>query len=188
MSIEDRLQEAVQAVDELWADPVDTSERLRLVQERLALEPVYRPDLLQHDEGHGWGSGQAVQDRGERPVQQTPREHRGPQTSGGGSTQYGVGLVGAATYSSGDIVRGAMYVSNARTDASSFEALLSAIQAVRPHLDEGNQAELDAATEEMHANPSEADFRKLLHTIVGIASLAGEAGGPVLVTVRALLD
>lgn len=43
MSIEDRLQDAARAVSELWADPMDTAERLCRVQERLAQQPAPTP-------------------------------------------------------------------------------------------------------------------------------------------------
>lgn len=46
MSIEDKLRHTVQAVNELWADPIDTAERLARLQERIAAEPLTLDRLL----------------------------------------------------------------------------------------------------------------------------------------------
>lgn len=103
-------------------------------------------------------------------------------------TQYGAGSIGKASHTgSGDIVAGGKYVGGAAPDASAVEKLLEEVQAMRQHLDESDRAEVDAAVEEIQANPSEERFKKLLRVFSGIATVIGEAGVPVITAVKALL-
>ncbi|MEU9232180.1 hypothetical protein [Streptomyces subrutilus] len=108
--------------------------------------------------------------------------------SGDQYTQYGPGSIGRAEHSgSGDIVAGGKHVGVPQAGSPELRKLLDEVRAMRPHLDEGDRAEVDAAIEEISSNPSEGRFNKLLRTFSGIAALIGEAGVPVIAAVKALL-
>ncbi|MGW6703722.1 hypothetical protein ACWGDE_02335 [Streptomyces sp. NPDC054956] len=102
-------------------------------------------------------------------------------------TQYGAGSIGKASHTgSGDIVAGGKHAGGAAPEASALEELLEEVRAMRQHLDVADRAEIDAAVEEIQANPSEDGFRRILRTFSGIAALIGEAGVPVITAIRAL--
>jgi hypothetical protein len=108
--------------------------------------------------------------------------------SGDQIQQYGAGSIGKAEHSgSGDIVAGGKNVQAPGALAPEIDHLLREIQKLRPHLDEQDQAEVDASVEEISANPSEERFKKLLRQIAGIATVIGETGAPVILAIRALL-
>ncbi|WP_405491814.1 hypothetical protein [Streptomyces sp. NBC_00096] len=109
-------------------------------------------------------------------------------TGGEHYTVHGAGAIGKASHTgTGDIVAGGKYVGGTAPEASAVEKLLEEVQAMRQHLDDSDRAEVDAAIEEIHENPSEERFKKILRTFSGIATLIGEAGVPVISAIKALL-
>ncbi|WP_427920303.1 hypothetical protein [Streptomyces sp. cg40] len=107
--------------------------------------------------------------------------------SGDSFHQYGAGSIGKATHSgSGDIVTGGKNGPGPEAGPS-LAGLLREIDELRRYLDASDRAEVDATVEEIRSNPSEERFGRLLRRIAGIAAVIGEAGVPVITTVRALL-
>ncbi|MEU6633341.1 hypothetical protein ABZ905_34395 [Streptomyces parvus] len=203
MSIDDMLQNAAQAVSELWTDAEDAAERLRLVQERIAQDPEHRTNDLQ-DEDRLRSAEQAVQDLSHRAGREEPAERPGQRQNREGRNrpprpmpsrrehtqyrQYGAGTIGHAVHSgSGDIVAGGKYVGTSMPETSGIEVLFEEIRKMRQYLDEDTRAAVDAALEEMASDPSEARFRRLLMTLAGIAALLGADGLPVIEAIRVLM-
>ncbi|MFJ8477822.1 hypothetical protein [Kitasatospora sp. NPDC094011] len=107
--------------------------------------------------------------------------------SGDHIQQYGAGSIGKAEHSgSGDIVAGGKTVGST-AGGPAVEALLQEIQRLRPHLDEHDRAEVDAAANSIAAETSAERRRSLVQRITGIAALVGELGVPVIAAARALL-
>ncbi|WP_217196996.1 hypothetical protein [Streptomyces buecherae] len=101
--------------------------------------------------------------------------------------QYGAGSVGKAKHTGhGDIVVGGKTV-GATGAGPSVEALLRAIEHIRPHLDENDRAEVDAVAESIAEETSIERRRSLVRRVSGVAALAGEAGLPVIAAATALL-
>ncbi|GHA67898.1 hypothetical protein ACIQRS_09935 [Streptomyces termitum] len=108
-------------------------------------------------------------------------------TSGDHIEQHGAGSIGKAEHTgSGDIVAGGKTV-GATTGGPALEALLREIEKLRPHLDESDRAEVDAAADSIAAETSPDRRRGLVQRITGIAALLGEVGVPVIAAARALL-
>ncbi|MFI6401041.1 hypothetical protein [Streptomyces sp. NPDC050548] len=108
--------------------------------------------------------------------------------SGDSFHQYGAGSIGKATHSgSGDIVTGGKHGPGPEAGPSALAGLLKEIEELRRHLDASDRAEVDATVEEIRSNPSEERFGRLLRRIAGIAAVIGEAGVPVIATIKALL-
>lgn len=68
-----------------------------------------------------------------------------------------------------------------------MEALLREIEKLRPHLDESDRAEVDAAADSIAEETSPEGRRGLVQRISGIAALVGEIGLPVITAAKALL-
>ncbi|MFF5721800.1 hypothetical protein [Streptomyces buecherae] len=101
--------------------------------------------------------------------------------------QYGAGSLGKAEHTGhGDIVVGGKTV-GATAEGPAVQALLRAIENIRPHLDENDQAEVDAVVESIAEETSVERRRGLVRRVSGIAALAGEAGLPVIAAATALL-
>ncbi|MEU3958618.1 hypothetical protein AB0F42_02050 [Streptomyces buecherae] len=107
--------------------------------------------------------------------------------SGDHIQQYGAGSIGKAEHTgSGDIVAGGKTV-GATVGGPVVEALLREIEKLRPHLDEGGRAEVDAAAESIAEETSPERLRGLVQRVSGIAALVGEMGLPVIAAAKALL-
>ena len=101
--------------------------------------------------------------------------------------QYGPGSIGKAQHSgSGDIVAGGKSDSSV-SERLAIENLLREVQAVRQHLNDGDQVEMDAAIEEINSNPPKERFNRALQRVAGIATVIGEVGVPVISAIKALL-
>jgi hypothetical protein len=107
--------------------------------------------------------------------------------SGDHIQQYGSGSIGKAEHTgSGDIVAGGKTV-GATAGGPAVEALLREIEKLRPHLDENDRAEVDAAADSIAEETSAERRRGLVQRISGIAALVGEVGVPVIAAAKALL-
>ncbi|MEU5431100.1 hypothetical protein AB0H73_36605 [Streptomyces olivoreticuli] len=107
--------------------------------------------------------------------------------SGDHIQQYGSGSIGKAQHTgSGDIVAGGKSV-GATAGEPAVEALLREIEKLRPHLDENDRAEVDAAVGSIAKETSPDRWRGLVQRISGIAALVGEVGLPVIMAAKALL-
>ncbi|XMA37452.1 hypothetical protein O1157_14935 [Streptomyces albogriseolus] len=108
--------------------------------------------------------------------------------SGDHVQQYGSGNIGRAEHTgSGDMVAGGKTVGATVTDPA-VRALLQEIAKLRPHLDQGDRAEVDAAAESLAEEASPERRRTLVQRVTGIAALVGEVGLPVVTAAKALLS
>lgn len=107
--------------------------------------------------------------------------------SGDHIEQYGASSFGKVQHTgSGDIVSGGKYV-GASAGGPEVDALLRAIERLRPHLGHSERAEVDAAADSIAREPSAERRRGLVQGIAGIAALVGEVGVPVITAAKVLL-
>ncbi|MEU5362186.1 hypothetical protein ABZ354_01525 [Streptomyces sp. NPDC005925] len=107
--------------------------------------------------------------------------------SGDHIQQYGSGSIGKAEHTgSGDIVAGGKNV-GVTAGGPAVEALLREIEKLRPHLDEKDRAEVDAAADSIAEETTQERRRALVQRITGIAAMVGEVGLPVILAAKALL-
>ncbi|GAA1279414.1 hypothetical protein GCM10009677_37350 [Sphaerisporangium rubeum] len=104
-------------------------------------------------------------------------------------TQFGQGSIGKATHEGiGDIVAGGKFASDPELRSTALENLLLAIDALRNHLDDHDQAEVNKAVEQLRPDSTAVELRQPLGKIAGIATVVGDVGVPVINAIKELLS